>query len=69
MFAFVNFKENWIMTFRDETSVKLLRTKIELRTFMIISLWVEISLWSRFNYMEVIGFLQFDFQVNTPKVK
>ena len=57
------------MTFRDETSVKLLRTKIELRTFMIISLWVEISLWSRFNYMEVIGFLQFDFQVNTPKVK
>ena len=66
MFAFVNFKENWIMTFRDETSVKLLRTKIELRTFMIISLWVEISLWSRFNYMEVIGFLQFDFQVNTP---
>ena len=66
MFAFVNFKENWIMTFRDETSVKLLRTKIELRTFMIIKLWVEISLWSRFNYMEVIGFLQFDFQVNTP---
>ena len=57
------------MTFRDETSVKLLRTKIELTTFMIISLWVEISLWSRFNYMEVIGFLQFDFQVNTPKVK
>ena len=57
------------MTFRDETSVKLLRTKIELRTFMIIKLWVEISLWSRFNYMEVIGFLQFDFQVNTPKVK
>ena len=55
------------MIFCDETSVKLLRTKIEVRTwtFMIISLWVEISLWSRFNYMGVKGFLQFDFQVYT----